>query len=119
MSDFVNKPGRGNASKMKPEWLQKDFEELKAKNFDWFNKMSEAEQKDYIPKYKGEIVLNVPEGMSGDVQFGIKVNPAKNKNGETYLKLEGWVHRDQPYQSGSSGSPADLVSGDFDDDIPF
>jgi hypothetical protein len=68
MSDFVNKPGRGNASKMKPEWLQKDFEELKAKNFDWFNKMSEAEQKDFIPKYKGEIVLNVPEGMSGDVQ---------------------------------------------------
>ena len=57
--------------------------------------------------------------MSGDVQFGIKVNPAKNKNGETYFKLEGWVHRDQPYQSGSSGSPADLVGDDFDDDIPF
>ena len=50
MSDFVNKPGKGNASKMKPEWLQKDFEELKAKNFDWFNKMSEAEQKAFIPQ---------------------------------------------------------------------
>ncbi len=122
MSDFVNKPNKGTANPRKPEWIEQDLNDLRAKaesdpkKFGWFTKMSEAEQKAHIPKYAGELVV---ETESGPVQYGIKVAGKKNKNGGTYLSIETWLHKDQPYQDQIKAPTNEEQLDDFEDDIPF